>query len=280
MYSVVLMAAMTAAPETPAWGDFWAKHCFWEDCWPARYGWTCGPGWGGYYPATSYSCHGCWGGGCYGASSSCHGCWSSCHGCWGGCGGGWGPSYGCMGACHGCWSSCYGYTCYGGYGGGPSPFQGIGYSGFGAYGNFGMYGAFPVANPNYSAPLSVAPDIQNLNVNQIEIKPTDKRFLQMPAPSSASIAISVPANAKVYIDNNLMKSTSTERIFMSPLLEPGESYFYTVRVVIEKDGKEAEDVRKVIVRAGQRTELAFDRNLDRRRPDDRKLVETEMKYIK
>ena len=34
MYSVVLMAAMTASAEAPAFGNFWANHCFWEDCHP------------------------------------------------------------------------------------------------------------------------------------------------------------------------------------------------------------------------------------------------------
>src|SRR5262245_37354872 len=59
MYSLVLLTAMSAAPETTSFGDIWAKKCFWEACHPARYGWVaCGPGFQPYYPASYHSCHG------------------------------------------------------------------------------------------------------------------------------------------------------------------------------------------------------------------------------
>jgi uncharacterized protein (TIGR03000 family) len=57
MYSVVLMMAMTTAPETPQF----FFHC--NPCYS--------------------SCYGCWGS-CYGCWGSCHGCWGSCYGCYGG----------------------------------------------------------------------------------------------------------------------------------------------------------------------------------------------------
>jgi uncharacterized protein (TIGR03000 family) len=96
MYSVVLMAALTTAPEAPG---CWLKH-------------------GGH------GCHGCYGGchGCGWGCGGCHGC-NGCYGCYGGYGGcwdrlwgyPWNPSpwnswsgvyggygfYGCGGACFG-----------------------------------------------------------------------------------------------------------------------------------------------------------------------------------
>lgn len=270
MYSVVLLTAMTATAEAPGFGSFWSKHCFWDSCYPARYGWTCGPGWGGYYPAPISSCHGCW--------SSCHGCWSSCHGCWSSCHGCWSSCHGCWSSCHGCWSSCHGYTCYGCYGGGLP--HGIGYAGFGGFGNFGMYGAFPVPPPSYGLPFDPrATDAKPADPRPVEIKPIEipapeKKALSVPSETKAAVVVKVPAGAKVYIDNNLMKSTAAERVFTSPALEPGESYFYMVRVVAEKDGREVEEVRRVSVRAGERSELAFDTIFDKLdRPDDRAIVE-------
>ena len=66
MYSLIVMAAMTSAPEAPAWGNSWNNYCTLDMCWPMRYGWK------------SYGCVlntpiqlscGCYGGfgGCYGS---------------------------------------------------------------------------------------------------------------------------------------------------------------------------------------------------------------------
>lgn len=263
MYSVVLMAAMTTTAEAPGFGAFWSKHCFWDSCYPARYGWVnCGPGHRPYYPAPYWSCHGC------------GGCWSAGHGC-----GGWGWHHGC-----------YGHTCYGCYGGHfahAGIYAGIGYQGFGAYGNFGMYGSIPVHGaPMYATPITQdgqrageRSPFETLPVRPKaveEVKPPEKKsgsLPPLPSDTKAAVVVKVPAGAKVYIDGNLMKSTSAERTFTSPPLEPGESYYYTLRVVTEKDGKEVEDVRRVSVRAGEVSRLSFDSLFDRVRPDDRTIVE-------
>ncbi len=249
MYSVVLLTAMTATSESPSFGDIWAKKCFWECCWPARYGWApCGGGLP-YYPTPYYSCHGC--GGHFFQHHTCHGCWSSCHGC-----SGW--SYGCAGWCHGCISAGHGcwsptYNCYGGGG----LYAGIGYAGFGAYGNFGNYGMYPYLGAPAFAPPIVG--IQPADGAQLDTKPIPTKPLSEAAPSgAASILVRVPAEARVFINNYQMKSTSTERLFKSPELEPGRDYYYTIRVVVEKDGKPIEESRRVVIRAGETSRLAFD----------------------
>jgi uncharacterized protein (TIGR03000 family) len=287
MYSVVLMAAMTATAEAPSFGGFWAKHCFWDDCYPARYGWVaCGPGYNPIYPAPYNSCHGCGG-----YASSCFG-WNSCHGCCGGCWscGGGGGGFGAL------YTSCAGHTCYGCYGGGGIPlYAGIGYAGFGGYGNFGMYNTIPY----FSAPMYATPTITDrhdgrgpvlldprpqapstLPFEQLpvrpkaveEIKPPERKLGALPT-TRAEVVLKVPAGAKVFIDGNLMKSTATERVFTTPALELGESYFYTVRVVADKNGREVEDIRRVTVRAGETSQLAFDGAADRGRPDERLIVD-------
>jgi uncharacterized protein (TIGR03000 family) len=279
MYSVVLMAAMTASAEAPAFGNFWATHCFWEECWPARYGWVaCGPGYQPYYPAAYTSCCGCSG---YGYS---HGCYSSCHGCSGSCHGGcWGS---CYGGCSGWWPGSIHYTgCGGGYyscyGGGPGLWDGIGYAGFGAFGNFGNYGTVPY----YGAPVYASPVLQNppaeatpvqpkpAETKPIEIKPTEVKPKLTAAPAKASVIVHVPTDARIYIDGNLMHSTATERVFTSPAIEAGKPFYYSLRVVVERNGKEVEDVRRVSVSAGEVSRLDFDNLFDRVRPSDRVIVD-------
>jgi uncharacterized protein (TIGR03000 family) len=114
MYSIVMVAAMTAAPATPDW-------CFTHGgCWGSNSSGCCG-GYGGW------SCTGCcggWGGG-WGYGGCCGG-WG-CHGtvsvysC-SGCSGGWGQPVGpyaslAFGGCHGgpYYSGCSGYGPYGPY---------------------------------------------------------------------------------------------------------------------------------------------------------------------
>jgi uncharacterized protein (TIGR03000 family) len=83
MYSMVLLAALTTATDTPDFGR--------GGCCGCRGGWG---GWGG--------CHGCYGG------------WGGCYGGWGGCYGGWGGCYGGCGGCYGGWG---GYGSWAGSGG-------------------------------------------------------------------------------------------------------------------------------------------------------------------
>lgn len=257
MYSVILLTAMTTA-EAPSFGDMWAKHCFWECCWPARYGWVpCGGGLP-YYPTPYYSCHGCG----YFHYNSCHGC-----GCYG-----WGYGYGYAGCLSlgGCWSPCY--SCYGG-GSGSGIYQGVGYAGFSAYGNFGNYGMVPyIGAPAFAPPVISVQPVGNST--QLESKPVPSRpQVELNRTGTASIVVKVPAEAKVFVNDYQMKSTSTERSFTSPELDRGRDYYYTIRVAVEKNGKTVEDSRRVLIRAGETSSLAFD-NLDRPRDDGRAIVGT------
>ena len=65
MYSLVMMADMTATPDVPQdflchvnpsryGGGYFSKHCFYDCCLPARYGWVnCWNKGFGYYPGAS-----------------------------------------------------------------------------------------------------------------------------------------------------------------------------------------------------------------------------------
>lgn len=184
MYSVVLMMAMTAAPEAP--------ECFFH-C--------------GHYS----SCYGCW--------SSCHGCYSYAYGCYGygGCGG-------------------YGY-----YGGGsyywPTPYYGgLGCSCYG----YGM----PVAPVQAPAEQLGAPKMK------------DKSYLPVPA-NQARVIVRLPADAKLFANEQLTNLSSDERMFNTPTLEKGRDFQYTMKVEYVRDGKTYFDKQVVKVRAGETSMVQF-----------------------
>jgi uncharacterized protein (TIGR03000 family) len=73
----------------------------------------------------------------------------------------------------------------------------------------------------------------------------------------AKLVVEVPTDAKLYIDDQLMKTTSSKRVFSTPLLAQGQAYFYDVRVEVVRDGKTVSDSKRVIIRAGEEARASF-----------------------
>ena len=216
MYSMILMAALTTGADTPDIG---------------RRGGGCGGCYGGCYGG------GCYGGGCYGGGGRMRGGrrGGGCHGCYGG------YAYGCYGGCYGGWGGCYGGGmvyggCYGGWGGCYG--GGMGYGG--CYG--GCYGGTPMM------PGAVVP---GTTPEKIKDMPTPKKTQLTPA--SATIVVDLPADAKLSIDNEPTTSTGSSRVFVSPALNPGREYHYTLKAEVVKDGKPAMIEKVITVKAGQVT---------------------------
>ncbi|MHB1422552.1 MAG: TIGR03000 domain-containing protein [Gemmataceae bacterium] len=186
MYSVILMAALTAGGATP-------------DC---------------------HGCCGCYGGGCCGCYGGCYGCYGGCMGCYGGC-------MGCMG--------CYGGGCYGCWGG---------YGGWG--GGYGMSYPGTVLPSTGAYPGTGAPAGE-----QLGLPAEDKTKKSTMLPTKAKLVVDLPPNSKLFIDDMPIKSAPGLRSFNTPNLEPGQAYYYMVRVETVRDGKTVSETRRVIVRAGQ-----------------------------
>jgi uncharacterized protein (TIGR03000 family) len=159
--------------------------------------------------------------GCGHASYSCAGC-TGCSGCQGACYGG-----GCYGG--GCYGSGYYNGCYGG----------------GCYGCWGYGGAGSDYTPRVMPPADG------------KDKKDDKKDKESAQPDRARLIVEVPADAKLYIDEQLMKSTAAVRSFSTPTLEVGQSYYYDVRVEVVRDGKTYEGSRRVVVRAGEQIRASF-----------------------
>ncbi len=231
MYSMVLVMALGGGADVPAWhGCRGGNGCY-----------------GGY--ASCYGGHGCYGGGG-------HGCWGSGHGCRGGhflgghgCNGGgrFLGGHGCRGNGHGCYGG-YGHGCYGGghghgcYGGGYGHGCYGGGHGHGCHGGHIHYqGGQPMPAGQSDPAKEAAPAPKKTSLN---------------AP--ATIVVSLPAEAKLTIDDVATKSTSTTRVFASPVLENGKDYVYTLKAEMDKDGKTVSTAKQVTVRAGQETRVTLE----------------------
>jgi len=226
MYSVILMAAMTTGGEVPAFQHWRGGH------------------------------------GCYGCSG-CNGCWGGCNGCWGG-----GYTYAGIGYYgYGCWgygcNNCSGYYgCYGGW---------TCYGGFGCTGAPHVFSMVPIA-PN--GPVNGVPETpnngnKNGNANP-EKKGTNKDDKDGKAapddgdtqqvsltPDRARLIVTLPADAKLFVDNRAMQTLSERRVFHSPRLDPGQLYVYNLRAEVVRGGRTLTREQRVVVRGGSVTRASF-----------------------
>jgi uncharacterized protein (TIGR03000 family) len=77
-------------------------------------------------------------------------------------------------------------------------------------------------------------------------------------PAPATIVVSLPADARLTVDDTVTKSTSTTRTFASPVLENGRDFHYTLKAEIVREGKTYTAIRRVAVRAGEETQVSLD----------------------
>lgn len=190
----------------------------------------------------SHGCHGCHG--CNGNSGGCYGnCYggTGCYGCYGSSG-----TYGSYGGCYGCYGGCYGYgSCNGGYGG---------YACYGScHGCAGGAAAYPApAAPTYEPPVPKPP------------APAEK----IPAPKKsttttgntvdrAQVIVHLPADAKLFVDDHLMTTSSERRVFKTPALEAGQTYYYILKAEVVREGKTIAEDRRILVHAGEVVEANF-----------------------
>jgi uncharacterized protein (TIGR03000 family) len=158
----------------------------------------------------------------------CHGC-SGCSGYSGG-----GCHHGRRHGCHGGYGGgCYGGGCYGGgYGGGCC----------GGYGG-GCHGCGGVIMPYEGGGPKPMPGTKKTSLD---------------APSPATLVVTLPAEAKLTIDDYVTNSTSEQRVFQSPALMPGKTYSYTLKAEILRDNKPQVVTKEVIVRAGEETPVRLE----------------------
>jgi uncharacterized protein (TIGR03000 family) len=107
-------------------------------------------------------------------------------------------------------------------------------------------------------------------------------------PGRALMMAHLPENARVYFGDHRTTSTGMLREYISPPLEPGQNYTYTVRVDWVEDGKNVTQTHEFRVRAGivhciylvkaEATlgeDAEVEKNLAKLTPEDRKLAEAQ-----
>jgi uncharacterized protein (TIGR03000 family) len=74
-------------------------------------------------------------------------------------------------------------------------------------------------------------------------------------PTEATIVATLPADAKLLIDDQPTVSTSGTRVFITPALDNGRDFHYTLKAEVVREGKTQSVVKEVTVRAGQETRV-------------------------
>jgi uncharacterized protein (TIGR03000 family) len=183
-------------------------------------------------PAWCHGCHGCCGGwGCHGCCSGwgCRGC-CSCYGGWGCC-----SCSGSWGGCHGCYSSSGWGCCSSGC---------CSYSWGCRGGCYGCYGGYAAAG--YAAPVyAVAPT------------PAPSPTATAAKSNTAQLVVELPADAKLFIDGHDTKASTSRRVFNTPKLETGETYYYEVKAQLVRDGKTYSETKRVTIKANETSKASF-----------------------
>jgi uncharacterized protein (TIGR03000 family) len=185
--------------------------------------------------ATAPDCHFNRGGhGCHG------GCYGGCYGCYGGCHGG------CYGGGHGgCYGGCYGYSghwhggysCHGCYGGGYNCYGCSGCWGGYSYSPYHVTPVVPGTPATPQPPPEVNPPVPNpgAGVNQVR----------------STLVVELPEDATLFVDGMRMKSVSAKRVFSTPPLQQGQTYYYDLKAEFEREGQVVNVTGRVVIRPGQ-----------------------------
>jgi uncharacterized protein (TIGR03000 family) len=71
----------------------------------------------------------------------------------------------------------------------------------------------------------------------------------------ATLVVDLPADAILTVDGQRTISTSAERVFSTPALEPGREFAYTLEAKVYRAGQEKVIKQRVTVRAGEQTRV-------------------------
>ena len=84
-----------------------------------------------------------------------------------------------------------------------------------------------------------------------------KEDLQSAAPAPATMVVTLPADARLSVQGEAISSASTSRVLVSPNLERGKAFVYTIQAEIVRDGWWMTQSQQVTVRGGETTYVPF-----------------------
>jgi uncharacterized protein (TIGR03000 family) len=77
------------------------------------------------------------------------------------------------------------------------------------------------------------------------------------APAPAYIVVSLPADATLTIDDKATSSTTETRTFVTPSLEDGKDFSYTLKMQVVRNGKVQTVSQTVAVQAGKESKVSL-----------------------
>lgn len=256
MYSLVMMTALTTAPSGMEFNGFFRDWIHGRNSSSQSQSSSCNGGifHGRIITALTFgggSCSGSCSGSCTGRSNSCNGCTGSV------------PSYSCNGcsgsvySCNGSYASAPKYSCNGGF---PTEFGSPYATPLPAY-----YSSPTITS--FGNPVTVVPTVPYFAPTIIDQSPRIESFTgqknMLPNPTitasqRATVVVRLPADARLYVDQQLLELTSGERTFVTPELPLGREYAYNFKIEYDRNGRTLSESQKVNVTAGKSSAVVFE----------------------
>jgi uncharacterized protein (TIGR03000 family) len=87
-----------------------------------------------------------------------------------------------------------------------------------------------------------------------ELRPMSRA---QPVGNRARVTVRLPADARLLVDGTPCPLTSGERTFLTPPLEAGRGYYYTLTAEVVRDGQARSRSRRIDVEAGKEVTVEF-----------------------
>jgi uncharacterized protein (TIGR03000 family) len=123
------------------------------------------------------------------------------------------------------------------------------------YGCYGCWGCWGCAGGPEMHGMTIGDPIRTETPSK-PMKDTEKDK-ETRAANRARLIVELPADAKLFVDDQAMKTPSGRRSFTTPTLEKGETYYYVLKVEVMRDGKPVTETKKVLVKAGDEIKADF-----------------------
>ena len=93
----------------------------------------------------------------------------------------------------------------------------------------------------------------------IEVVPIESRGASIgQQDANADLIVRLPADARLFVDDQVMYAAGAARHLRSPQLAAGKTYQYKLRAEITRDGQTTTETKLVKVMAGKSQEVQFD----------------------
>jgi uncharacterized protein (TIGR03000 family) len=77
------------------------------------------------------------------------------------------------------------------------------------------------------------------------------------SPTQGTVVVHLPKEAALYVDGTAVPYSTATRKIVTPELEPGRDYYYTLQAKLERDGKTLNVQKRVWVQAGKEVSVDF-----------------------